>query len=345
MYSLTLSARRVCRFVKDRTSSHLTAGFLIAFGSFVLLAASPQTQPATPGPPALSNSESQPYSNLTFEPIGIGDLLFVYVANAADSTRSVRVSADGTVTIPFLKDPIKVAGLLATDVEKLIAAAFRANKILVDPLVSVSVLEYRSKPVSIVGAVRQPLSFQAIGNLHLLDAIAKANGLAPEAGSHIIVSTPVRGAVDQVQDISVPALMSGTDPSLNVLLEGGEEIRVPSAGRIYVVGNVKAAGVFPIPDGEEMTVLKALALSQGALSFSQRDAIVYRSNTLLSKRQEISIPLRQIQKHQAPDVRLEPNDIFYVPDNSGRRLTAEVVDRILLFSGATASGLLIYRNR
>jgi polysaccharide export outer membrane protein len=296
--------------------------------------------PATGSP----NPDSQPYSNLSFEPVDIGDLLFIYVANALDSTRSVRVSAEGTIAIPSLKDPLKVTGLIATEIEKVVAAALSTNKILVEPVVSVSVLEYRSKPVSIVGAVHQPLTLQAIGNLHLLDAIAKAGGLTPEAGFHIMVTRPVKGAVDQIQDIPVQPLMSGSDPSLNVLLVGGEEILVPPAGRFYVVGNVKNPGAYQITESEGTTVLKALALCQGMLPFSRQEAWVYRSNPSKPGRQEIPVAIKQIENRKAPDFQLESNDILYVPDSSGKRLTSEVLARIATFGGVTASGFLIYRK-
>ena len=58
-------------------------------------------------------------------------------------------------------------------------------------------------------------------------------------------------------------LLSGEDPSLNMQLEGGEQIRVPEAGRVFVVGNVKKPGAFYITDGSESSVMKALALSEG----------------------------------------------------------------------------------
>ncbi len=298
--------------------------------------------PVTPGPSA----EAAPVANLSFEPVGPGDLLFIYVSNSAENSRSVRVSADGTISLPSLKDPLPVSGLLATEIEKVVIAALTANKILVEPIVDVSVIEYRSKPVTVVGAVKEPLTIQAIGNVHLLDAIAKAGGLAPEAGSTIIVSKPgTNGSPDSVQQIPVAALMSKSDPSLNLTLTGGEEVKVPVAGKFYVVGNVKTPGSYSITEGEGTTVLKALALSQGTLPFTQPEAFVYRKYPSQPGRQEISVPLKQIIKRQSADFRLEADDILYVPDQPGKRLTANVFDRVTGFGGAIVSGILIYANR
>ena len=216
----------------------LTLTALISVAVFVSSAAS-----ADPQIPAAPVAGPEPLANLSFEPIGPGDLLFIYVANSVENSRSVRVSADGTISMPSLKYPLKVSGLLAVEVQNIIVAALAVNKILVEPIVDVSVVEYRSKPVTVVGAVKQPITIQAIGNLHLLDAIAKADGLAPEAGSQIIVTSPgAEGSADSVVQIPVAALMSERDPSLNLVMKGGEEIKVPVAAKFYVVGNVKNPG-------------------------------------------------------------------------------------------------------
>ena len=55
-------------------------------------------------------------------------------------------------------------------------------------------------------------------------------------------------------------------------------IRVPEAGRIFVVGDVKKPGAFYITDGSESSVLKALALSEGLDSFSSHKAYIYRTD-------------------------------------------------------------------
>ena len=45
---------------------------------------------------------------------------------------------------------------------------------------------------------------------------------------------------------------------------------------------------------------------------------------------------------KAPDVELRAKDILYIPDNSGRRLTASVIERLAGLSATTVSGALIW---
>jgi protein involved in polysaccharide export with SLBB domain len=82
----------------------------------------------------------------------------------------------------LVKTRIAVVGLLPADVEAAIAAQLTKDQILVDPIVIVSVVESRSRPIVVSGAVKKPITFQASGQTTLLDAIARAEGLSLEAG-------------------------------------------------------------------------------------------------------------------------------------------------------------------
>jgi protein involved in polysaccharide export with SLBB domain len=76
--------------------------------------------------------------------------------------------------------------------------------------------------------------------------------------------------------IPVKGLIDAADPQWNLALEGGEEVRVPQAGRVFVVGNVKRPGAFRVDEGTGMTVLKALALAEGLMPYATKEAYIYR---------------------------------------------------------------------
>ena len=183
--------------------------------------------------------------------------------------------------------------------------------------------------------------------MKLLDALARAGGIAPEAGPEIIVSHTDQ-ALDhastnkEVLHISVKALLAGTDPSLNIALHGGEEIRVPEAPKLYVVGNVKTPGTYPLTDLEGSSVLKVLAQSQGVLPFTAREAYVYREVPGTKDRAEIAIELNKILHRKTPDFPLQANDILYIPDNSKLRVSASVLEHMAGFGSSTASGLIVW---
>ena len=111
------------------------------------------------------------------------------------------------------------------------------------------------------------------------------------------------------------------DPSANLVLVGGEEVRVPDTGKFFVFGNVKVPGTQQILDPADATIFKAIALSQGLTSNVAPQAYIYRREAGAGGRAEIPIDVRKIMARKAPDVPLLANDILYVPDNIRRRNT------------------------
>jgi polysaccharide biosynthesis/export protein len=310
---------------------------------FVLTAAAHGQQSDRPFPPVVNNDYS--YSNLPTQPVGPDDLLALSVYDSPELTRTVRVDAGGDIRLPMLKDPIAVKGLVPSQVETAVAKALIKGNVLVDPVVTVTIVEYQSRPVNVVGAVKNPLVFQATRPIPLLDAIARAGGMREDAGSDIVVSRQVTDngkLVRTTQTIPVRQLIDSADPSLNVMLHGGEEVLVPEALKIYVVGNVRKPGAYPVRTDEGTTILQLLALSEGLAPYSAKVAYVYRKAPGGTTKTEMPVELAKIMKRKAPDVPLEANDILYIPDNKGQRLTAQTIDRLAGLGTATATDYIIW---
>jgi polysaccharide export outer membrane protein len=318
----------------DRKSLLLALIFVCV--SCFLPIVSGQTRPTVAAP------ETQG-ANLPAQAIGANDLIAVSVYDAPELTRTVRVSADGFVRLPMLKQRVKAQGLMPGELESAIAKALQDEQIIVDPFVTVTVAEYNSHPISVAGAVKLPLTFQATGPVTLLEAITRAGGLSPEAGAEILVTRTQPGpdgtASALVQRILVKGLIDAADPALNIVLNGGEEIRVPESGKVYVIGNVKIPGAYPMGDGMESTVLKVLALSQGLMPYAAKEAYIYRREGNGSKN-EIPIPLSKIMERKAPDTPLLANDILYVPDNKGRRMTLGALEKAMMLVGGVGAAAI-----
>jgi polysaccharide export outer membrane protein len=288
-------------------------------------------------------------ANLPMARIGNDDLIGVTVYDAPELTRTVRVSPAGTISLPMVDQPLHAAGLYPADLEKVIAGALTQDHVLIDPIVTVSIVEYRSHPITVVGAVKMPVTFQATGNVTLLDAISRAQGLTENAGSEILVSRQAPDADGKpatlVQRVPVRGLFDGMNLSLNLSLQGGEVIRVPEAGRIFVVGDVKKSGAFYITDGSESSVLKALALSEGLDSFSSHEAYIYRTDDAGEGRKEIPIELKKIMDRKMPDVALEAGDILYVPSATGAKAGLKTLETSLGIGTALGAAFIYYGAR
>jgi polysaccharide export outer membrane protein len=272
----------------------------------------------------------------------------VQVYGSPELSRGVRVGADGMIRLPMLKQRIKGDGMMPNDLEVMVAKALDEEGLIVDPLVTITVAEYSSRPISVAGAVKEPLTFQASAPVTLLEAITRAGGLTPVAGSEILVSKTQTGPGGQptslMQRVSVKALIEGTDPEANLRLSGGEEVRVPEAGKVFVVGNVKRPGAFPVQDGAETSVLRMLALAEGLAPFAGKLAYIYRREASGSKN-EIPIELNKIMLRKAPDAPLLANDVLYIPDNRNGRLGLAILEKLLLFGGTAGATALVYGSR
>lgn len=282
--------------------------------------------------------------NLPAQKIGPRDLIVVQVYGSPELSRSARVGADGMIRLPLLKQRQQGEGMTPNNLEITVAKARDEEGMIVDPLVTVTVAEYSSRPIRVAGAVKEPLTFQASGPVTLLEAITRAGGLTAGAGTEILVSKTQPGPNGEpaslMRRVSVKALIDGTDAEVNLRLSGGEEVRVPEAGKVFVVGNVKRPGAFPVQDGAETSVLKMLALAEGLVPNAGRQAYIYRREASGGKN-EIPIELFKIMDRKAPDATLRANDILYVPGNHTRRLGLAIVEKLLLFGGTAEATALI----
>ncbi len=333
---LHAAVRRILRLLEQLATRNGSHSMKQAIVSLLLLPALAGLAQA----PAVMDDAGK--ANLPAQRIGADDLIAISVYRSPELTRTVRVDPSGNISLPLLREPVPAAGRMPGELEAAIAAALRREGILVNPVVKVTVAEYASRPISVMGAVKRPLTFQAVGRVTLLDALARAEGLAPEASHEILVTLP--GGEPLVRRIPVKGLIDAADPGLNLLLQGGEEIRVPEAGRVFVVGNVRKPGAYAVPDPRDASVLRLLALAEGLAPYAQKVAYIYREEPGSGLRREIPIELARILKREAPDVPLQINDVLYVPDNSGRRAALSVLDRAAGFGAGTVSGILIWRR-
>jgi polysaccharide export outer membrane protein len=274
------------------------------------------TFPATPG--AIGGA------NLPFQPIGASDLVHLNVYDSPELSQSFRVDKQGNLNLPLLRTSLHADGLLPDALRDEIVTALRAQHLLVNPVVDVSVVEYRSRGVNIAGAVKTPVTIQDVGDLRILAALSQAGGLLPDAGPEIIVEQ----ANGSMQRLSVRELYDGLHPELNIPILAGAQIRVPQCERVFVVGNVKRPGAFPFQSLQDTTVLQLLALSGGLDSFTHNRAYIYREQLGSDQKIEIEIPLRRILDRKAQDVKLAANDILYVPTNGKLKTRVGVLNHV-----------------
>lgn len=85
-------------------------------------------------------------------------------------------------------------------------------------------------------------------------------------------------------------------------------------------------------------------MAEGLAPFANKRAYIYRAGSDVAMREEILVPLGKILDREATDVALTADDVLYVPDSKGRRMTSNILERVTGFGASTASGVLIWRR-
>ena len=205
--------------------------------------------------------------------VGPNDVLAITVFDQPQLTGRYMVQADGSFTFPLL-GRVSVGGLTMQAVENHVRDSL-AKGYLKNPQVGVSVEEFRSQQVFIVGEVRQPGILQFTGSMTMIEALARAGATTDRAGIEaVIVRTPEgasppdaaalararKGDDANVIRVNLETLQTGA-LTQNVTLQSGDTIFVPRAETVFVSGQVYRPGEYPIRAG--MTVRQLLALAGG----------------------------------------------------------------------------------
>lgn len=196
--------------------------------------------------------------------IGIQDVLNVTVFGESDASRAgVIVDSDGTIDCPYI-GRVKAAGETTRRLEQEIRQRL-SKGLFVNPAVTVDVVKYRSKTVTVQGMVRSPGEFKLEGNVSIMSVLAQAGSMTSDAGSYVIItryepSQP--GAEPAAHQIRVPRRDLESGRAQTITLQDRDTIFVPKAETIFVLGYVRQTG--PIVYEEGLTVERALALAGGA---------------------------------------------------------------------------------
>jgi protein involved in polysaccharide export with SLBB domain len=155
--------------------------------------------------------------------LGPGDVFQMQIVGEKELPVEYQVASDGTVDLPYIHT-VKVAGLEPQEVARLVRDRLMKDKILTDPSVVVSVKEYKSKSITVLGQVQKPGAFPLTPGLSLLQAISLAGGLTSIANKdRLNLTRRVKGGAKTVV-LSIDAITEGR--SADIPLQAGDSIYV-----------------------------------------------------------------------------------------------------------------------
>lgn len=306
---------------------------LLVFGAAAALAqfAGPALATASPAAGASASALTAHYSDVKIMP---GDLISIETYGAPElssvataptdslattgtanlsggsSMGGFKVGALGEIVLPYL-GAVKIAGLTPPEASQYLARRLKDAGILVDPQVSVQLVDSPTRVITVVGEVAHPAPVPAFGRLRLLDVISACGGFTPLASHTITIRRP--------GETGSTVVMLPTDPketdAANIPLMAGDTVVVPRVGDVFVVGQVKSPMAIPLAGNAPVTVLRAISMSGGLLPGAALSRVTIVRTLPDRQHIQITLDVAKVMKGKERDVALMSDDLLLVPRN------------------------------
>jgi polysaccharide export outer membrane protein len=263
-----------------------------------------------------------------------------------------RIGPDGQISLPLV-GRIQVAGITLRELED--AVNDRLKTFIQDPQLVANVLEFRSQPVSVIGAVNQAGTLQLQGQRTLLEMISLAGGLRQDAGYSIRITRmlewgelplpnarPDSTGKFSVAEVNLRELLAARRPTDNIQILPHDVITVPQAEMVFVLGDVGRSGSYLLADRQTMSVVEAVSMAEGLTrTADSRNCRILRVVTEQAARREIPVDIKAILAGKAEDVPLRAGDILFVPGSVSKTIGLRTAEGII----QVATGLAIWGRR
>jgi polysaccharide export outer membrane protein len=287
---------------------------LVFAAAIVAIPGQAQTPPQTKIQPPAQAQEARDVFVRAYR-VGPGDLLELKVFQVDELSQTVRVSEDGSITLPLL-GRIIVEGLTQEGVVQKLTGLLQA-KYVKNPQVTIFIKEYKNQQVAVIGAVEKAGSYELVGRKNLLQIISMAGGFSATAGNEIFILREGPDGVTSSVAIDLKDLLVNGNQTLNIPIEPNDVINVPVDReiRVFVMGRVTKPGAIKAKLSEGVTLLQAIADAGGLAEGAKESAITITRKDKAGKEQKIRVNLRDIIKGKKKDVVLQEGDVVYVPES------------------------------
>jgi len=286
--------------------------------------------------------------------LGPDDLITIQVFGVEElGAKPIGVDTGGHIDLPLV-GRLKVAGLTLEQLKSELITRLRVY--VKEPDVAISVSEFRSQPVSVLGHVNSSGVHQLQGRKTLAEIMSLAGGIRPEAGPVARITRrlefgriPVPGASDDatgqfsVAEVDLKGIMDGLKPEENILIQPHDIISVPKADIVYIVGDVKKTGGFVLNGRKKVSVVEALAMAEGFTpTADKKKAEILRLVPGKDERTRIAVDLKRIFAGKAIDQAMQPEDILVIATSASKALRTKVGDSAISAITSMVTWGLIY---
>ena len=172
----------------------------------------------------IEEAEKENVPKVTEFIVGPGDRLRIIVYRNDDLTRDVWIDHSGKIMYPLTGD-IQAAGLSIFKLRDSIRDGL--SQYIVDPQISVDILSIESQKIIVLGEVASPGFFPAGTSMTIVEVIARAGGVTPDAKQKNVLL--IRGGMEnpELRVLNVENILKKGDLTQNIVLRGGDIIYMP----------------------------------------------------------------------------------------------------------------------
>lgn len=257
----------------------------------ILLIASQGTLAALPiqagGQPAPAQAGGAGYT------LAPDDQIQVTLYGQPPTTVQTRIKADGSIVMPFL-GTVQASGKTTDQLGDFIAQGLKQGGFFTRPQVNVEITGYTSKVVTVLGHVGSPGVYPLDRPQSVAMMVARAGGIRNEGANAVILSHE-----GQSSGARIPLTDPSQQAGANMMLQPGDTLVIPAVEQVYVYGEVKSPGTFPLRPG--MTYRQAVASAGGpTLAGKTSNFEVHRGDEKI--------------KHLSLDDKVQPEDVIFIKE-------------------------------
>ena len=265
--------------------------------------------------------------------------------------KQFRIDPEGDVNLPMV-GRLHAAGLTIREFEETLNK--QLSTYIREPHVVVSITEFRSQPVSVLGAVRSPGTYQLQGRKTVVEMVSLAGGFREDAGNTVKITRQLEwgkiplsnASIDplgkfSVAEVRIKEILEAKNPEDNILMMPNDVITVPRGELVYVIGEVNKAGGFVLTERSNMSVLQALSMAEGLgrTANASHSKILRLEPGQEQQRTEVAVNLKKILDGTSNDVPLHGGDILFVPASTAKKAGARTLEAVV----QAAVGAAIWR--
>lgn len=311
--------------IKHRDSWR-SLGLAFALFAATHAALAEDNQPASAAPEPAAGAQTT--TNANDYHIGSLDLLEIKVLHVDEISRSVRVDANGNISLPLV-GVIRAAGLTSYQLEQSIAAKLAVD-LIQNPQVSVFIKEFTSQRITVQGLVKKAGVYDFSGTPTLLQAISMGGGL-DEKGDELNVKVVRRGpnqtAHTMTYDLTAIRQNNASDP----VLKGGDVVIVEEAHPITVEGSVSKPGSF-YPRGRA-TLMQMISQSGGLTDLADPSSVRVFSNAAGGQKTSTVYDIESIREGKQADPEVRQGDLIVVEKSTGKAMIQGITSTLRGFIG------------